>query len=426
MPTKLAKRNIKTDLEALKPYLGSRSTTRGYGSAITWENGYPTYDLRYVRLNKILLCSSGTVAQYDGDDTGLALALAAAISGDTVLVIPGTYTSSHTVPSGVSLVGASTEESPASSQVSDVVITGQVSVGSDGTVERISIIRSVNDATTAYGVHADIVSGETIYIHDCHIRVTQAGAGSGYAVNCKYGTASISYSTLFGTDGDVNVTTEWWEPAPGAVAVYVAKGAASLADSYIDLTGNGNDAYPGVAPGWNATDGWIFTGSEWLDTPVVPSMAARSMVLYCQADAEHYIKAGYRSSIYTRRSLYLARGYEYDPPEPSDWQSQMGWGSGGALLNSRPTSEPDVATTVAVGGQAIYFNGSPHTTGTGISTVSNWSGSALGSSEHMYIGDIHNDRIGGADGGQIYALAIYNTNLTADEIASIHAAMIAL
>jgi len=32
MPTKLAKRNIKTDLEALRPYLASRSVKRGYGA----------------------------------------------------------------------------------------------------------------------------------------------------------------------------------------------------------------------------------------------------------------------------------------------------------------------------------------------------------------------------------------------------------
>ena len=66
----------------------------------------------------------------------------------------------------------------------------------------------------------------------------------------------------------------WWEAggATGAVAVYQPKGAASLAASYTNLANPGTyDAAPGVAPTWDATNGWTFNGStQWLNTGVTP------------------------------------------------------------------------------------------------------------------------------------------------------------
>lgn len=66
----------------------------------------------------------------------------------------------------------------------------------------------------------------------------------------------------------------WWESggASGVWAAYQPKSAASLAASYTDLSGNGNDASVGVAPTWNSTDGWIFNGStQYLTTTFVPA-----------------------------------------------------------------------------------------------------------------------------------------------------------
>lgn len=61
--------------------------------------------------------------------------------------------------------------------------------------------------------------------------------------------------------------------AANCVAAYAAKGAASLAASYVNLTGNAtyNCSAPVAAPTWNATDGWIFNGStQYLTTGVTP------------------------------------------------------------------------------------------------------------------------------------------------------------
>lgn len=64
---------------------------------------------------------------------------------------------------------------------------------------------------------------------------------------------------------------KWWDPLDDITctqAAYQAKDADSLLASYTDLTGNGNDAVPGLVPTWNATDGWVFDADWWLDSGV--------------------------------------------------------------------------------------------------------------------------------------------------------------
>jgi hypothetical protein len=64
----------------------------------------------------------------------------------------------------------------------------------------------------------------------------------------------------------------WWQAVPVTPwAIYQPKGAASLAASYTDLSGSGHDAGVGVAPAWDAVNGWKFNGtSQYLTTTFVP------------------------------------------------------------------------------------------------------------------------------------------------------------
>ena len=66
----------------------------------------------------------------------------------------------------------------------------------------------------------------------------------------------------------------WWDPGDEGLCVwaaYQAKGAASLLASYTDLSGNGNDCFPGVAPAWDPVNGWKFNGlTQYLETTFVP------------------------------------------------------------------------------------------------------------------------------------------------------------
>lgn len=67
-------------------------------------------------------------------------------------------------------------------------------------------------------------------------------------------------------------TDPWWKVAGiTAVGAYAPKGSASLAASYTNLANNAVPIAPGVAPTWNATDGWIFNGTtQYLDTSLTP------------------------------------------------------------------------------------------------------------------------------------------------------------
>jgi len=80
------------------------------------------------------------------------------------------------------------------------------------------------------------------------------------------------------------VIPPWWDPNEEGLCVWAAykpKGAADLATSYLDLSGNGNHAAPGVAPTLVA-GGWQFNGStQWLDTGFIPQNDQSQSVL-CQ------------------------------------------------------------------------------------------------------------------------------------------------
>ena len=68
---------------------------------------------------------------------------------------------------------------------------------------------------------------------------------------------------------------DWWDPNGDGLCIWAAyqpKGAANLAASYVDLSGNGNNAGVGVAPTWDAVNGWKFDGAtQYLTTTFVPA-----------------------------------------------------------------------------------------------------------------------------------------------------------
>lgn len=100
----------------------------------------------------------------------LALALAAASSGDTIWLPPGTYTGNHTVPAGVGVIGLSREH---------CILTGLI-IGADGAdLESLTISRTADDTDILRGVVGP-ASG-TFRVHACNVVVTQSGTGNAYA-----------------------------------------------------------------------------------------------------------------------------------------------------------------------------------------------------------------------------------------------------
>ena len=76
---------------------------------------------------------------------------------------------------------------------------------------------------------------------------------------------------------------DWWDPNGDGLCVWAAyqpKGAANQAASYVDLSGNGNNAGVGVAPTWDAVNGWKFNGvNQYLTTTFVPQNDQSQSVL---------------------------------------------------------------------------------------------------------------------------------------------------
>lgn len=76
----------------------------------------------------------------------------------------------------------------------------------------------------------------------------------------------------------------WW-PA-GTIIAYQAKGAASLAASYVNLANPGTyDGTTAAAPSFDAATGWTFNGSTYIDTGWAPPLLSGLYTLLCRFSA---------------------------------------------------------------------------------------------------------------------------------------------
>ena len=209
------------------------------------------------------------------------------------------------------------------------------------------------------------------------------------------------------TAASARAVAPWWLAggAPEPVAVYQPIGAASLAASYVNLVSPGTfDAAPGVAPTWDAATGWTFNGtSQHLTTGVIPTSGYSWFARFANATTNNGYIFGVTNGFHPNARLsfrYAIAGNQYE--------------NGGAqTTGSQYTSGVAAATTVG------YRDGSPDTV-----TLAAWSGSTP---HDCYIGCRNSlGNPGGYIAAQIAALAIYDTTLTAPQVAAVSAAMAAL
>lgn len=194
----------------------------------------------------------------------------------------------------------------------------------------------------------------------------------------------------------------WWEAggATGAVAVYQPKGAANLAESYTDLSGNGNDAAAVVAPTWDAVNGWVFNGTtQWLDSGITPGTLYTFFV-------------GFSGALPGTSNAYLfGNGGGVVGIDPNNTTfSQVLWRFNSAVR----TSPVMVAGILAMNADGGYRDGvfdSPISAGTPTTVNTIAIGRANG---------------GGLRAANIQTFAIYDNKLTAPQVAAVSAAMAAL
>ncbi|HUS95786.1 MAG TPA: hypothetical protein VMX97_03500, partial [Hyphomicrobiaceae bacterium] len=190
-------------------------------------------------------------------------------------------------------------------------------------------------------------------------------------------------------------------------AAYQPKGAANLAASYVDLSGNGNNTGPGVAPTWDAVNGWEFNGTtQYLLTAfIAQSDQSQSMIVqgallntnanYICGSREIAVNYNFRLSLYYSNLVSCANG--------------------GAV-----TVAPGIMSgNIAVAGNQGYRNGAPQG-----GAIGGWAGA---STTPVVIGALNK-------GGVIerwckcyvYSFALYDCILTAPQVAAVAAAMAAL
>lgn len=204
----------------------------------------------------------------------------------------------------------------------------------------------------------------------------------------------------------------WWLSggiaSANAIAAYQPIGAASLASSYINLANPGTyNAAPGVAPTWDAVNGWKGDGvSTYLTTGIVPTGAGWSMIVrfsgYDGIDTESLL--GRRNSLSNTRLFISVRS------------SDNTYANGGTLVAGALTT----SGTVAVAGQSGYRNGAVEA-----GSIGAWSG-AIGVYDIWLLGRNENNVLIQPTDSYIQALAIYNTTLTAPQVLAVNNAMMAL
>jgi len=216
------------------------------------------------------------------------------------------------------------------------------------------------------------------------------------------------FGRVFRPAFDPGLTALPWYRAGGAplpVAAYQPKGASSLAASYVNLANPGTyDAAPGVAPTLDAS-GWVFNGStQYLDTTyIMASVSASTIVRFSNSLEEAF--AGVIGSRSSNGAVY----YGITPYRSS--VRHRFWNSNGSPVDETPAV---VSGTMAIAGSTGYVNGAPDSA----LTISSVTGNSIKIASFM--------PTWGFWGGSIQAVVIYNTTLTAPQVAAVSAAMAAL
>jgi hypothetical protein len=204
---------------------------------------------------------------------------------------------------------------------------------------------------------------------------------------------------------------DWWDPDGAGLCIWAAyqpKLAANLAASYIDLSGNGNNCAPGVAPAWDAVNGWRFNGiNHWLDTFFQPQNdQTQSLIVqytnFVNGGAHHTISGVQQGDRFEIDAAVFGNNHRY---------------ANGGFVQINVATPPNGNYCVA--GNQGYQNGAPDG-----APIGGYGGAI---NINTYIGAVNNfgaaARFCQVD---IQAYALYDCTLNAAQVAAVAAAMAAI
>lgn len=211
--------------------------------------------------------------------------------------------------------------------------------------------------------------------------------------------------------GQVSSVSKWYS---GAVVAYQPKGAASLAASYVNLANPGTyDAVPGTAPTWNAMNGWSFVtaSAQYLLTGYTVSTNALTVL----------IRGSFTKATGTNRWMFSAGNTNatvvFGIRTQNENSIQFWNGTNFTNVSVSPGTNPETGV-FCVAGFDIYRGGVD---------IGNIASNSSTPNTQLVIGAL----LFGAGyiqhtTGTVQALAVYNSVLSAGQIATVSAAMAAL
>lgn len=232
--------------------------------------------------------------------------------------------------------------------------------------------------------------------------------------------SGIFHSSIFG-GGSVAPAIPWWLSggiaAASCLAAYTPKGALNLAASYDNNAAPANglpdgtyDAAPGVAPTWDAVNGWTLAGAQYLVSALQSDTKPTTII----ARITHTGAASVRTILggaASPGSTQLRLSATHVPTLVKQDLAVIGTSTGAAAAGGAVVA----VTYSAVGAWAFYIDGVA--AGSGVNNVALVGG---------------NTEIGRRQGplqyfvGTMLALAKYSTDLTGVQVAAVSAAMAAL
>jgi hypothetical protein len=202
--------------------------------------------------------------------------------------------------------------------------------------------------------------------------------------------------------------------ASNCVAAYAAKGAASQAASYDNLTGNASyDLVASTDPAWNTATGWTFSASEVLKTGITPTHDQTWSMIVKYAGAS------------TSKNMCVAGSYSIGAGRFHVFSSALNFSYKRLLGNGNDSAYAYFGAAASSGvtclaGTTAYHNGSSEGTITTGSAGSGVVNIAIGARQTSNAGAGTFDN---KFDGVITSIAIYSATLTGAQVAAIGAAM---
>jgi hypothetical protein len=160
-------------------------------------------------------------------------------------------------------------------------------------------------------------------------------------------------------------------PLANCIAAYQPKGAASLAASYINLTGNATyDVTTGAAPGWGATNGWTFAGAQYLLTNVPLLVTTTTIIRISNTASASGAALGCTTPLDSCYRIYpdYSNVLYYSFSAISDPSNEAGTGVASGVITLAPdaiyvdgVSREAVTPTAGAGNIMIGADGAGHT-----------------------------------------------------------------